>query len=61
VPTHIATDQGLLSRIRAAASRPITREQMYRQRVSFIVGGLSKDSTVTRSQIEAVLDEGHPA
>lgn len=61
MPTQIATDPGLLDRLRASSAKPMTREQRRRQRISFIVGGLPEGSTITRSQIEAVLAEDDKA
>lgn len=55
MPTDLKTDSGLLERLALAAKRTITRRELHEQRVSFIVGGLPKDSTVTREHIEAVL------
>ena len=35
----------------------MTREMIRRQKVSFILGTLGDDSTITRKQIEAYLDK----
>jgi len=54
MPTDIKTDSALLRRLHAA--REVTREQLRRQRISFIYGALPGDSTITRKQIESALD-----
>lgn len=54
MPTNIKTDGTLLRRLMTA--RGITGEELRRQRVSFIYGSLPQDSTITRQQIENVLD-----
>lgn len=53
--TQIATDPRLLDRLRTAASRPMTPERRLKQRVSFIMGGLPEDSTVTRERVIAII------
>ncbi|MDX2210080.1 MAG: hypothetical protein SFV20_06945 [Sphingopyxis sp.] len=63
MPQNIATDASLLAKLAAASRVALTREQLRRQRVSFIYGSLPKESTITRQQIENVLSksEGEPA
>jgi hypothetical protein len=53
--TELKTKQSLLSALEKAASRPLTAEEVEKQRVSFIMGILRRDSTVTRSQVEEAL------
>jgi hypothetical protein len=62
MPTDIQTDTGLLARLLASSHATLTRDQLRRQRISFIYGGLPEDSTITRLQIEQTLDkaEGVP-
>ena len=55
MPTQIKTDAQLLKRLAASAKKKASREQLRRQQVSFIYGGLPTDSTITREQIERVL------
>lgn len=57
MPHNIATDSALLAKLSAASRVALTREQLRRQRVSFIYGSLPKDSTITRQQIENVLSK----
>jgi len=55
MPVDLTTEPGLLERLAEAAKRTITRDEMHEQRISFIYGNLSEDSTITREQIERVL------
>ena len=52
--TNIKTDRRLLERL-SASGRFVTKEQLSRQRVSFIYGNLPSDSAITRQQVESVL------
>lgn len=63
MPTDIKTDDALLRRLAGAGLVKLTREQLRKQRVSFIYGSLPKDTTITRQQIENVLSgvEGEAA
>lgn len=61
MPTEIKTDPGLLAKLKAAASRPLSPEQRHRRRVSFIYGALPTDSSITIQQIEAVLAKADAA
>ncbi|PWI55243.1 hypothetical protein B5K03_04905 [Rhizobium phaseoli] len=53
--TDLKTDEVLLKNLRTAASRKLTAEELYKQRVSFIMGSLSDSSTVTRAQVTKAL------
>ncbi|MBY5349569.1 hypothetical protein GUK30_14095 [Rhizobium leguminosarum] len=53
--TDLKTDAALLKNLRTAASRKLTAEELYKQRVSFIMGSLSDSSTVTRAQVTKAL------
>lgn len=59
----LQTDPKLLTALSEAAKRPLTPEQVHRQKVSFIMGSLGEDSTITRARVEEVLQklEGLPA
>lgn len=63
MPNDIKTEPSLLKRLHASAGKSLTREQMFKQRVSFIYGSLPQDSTITRQQIVEVLsgEEGQAA
>ena len=49
--------------MREAAGKPMTPEMIREQKISFILGTLGDDSTITRKEIEAYLDQkmGIPA
>ena len=53
--SNVKTDKKLLDRLETAAKRVLTKDELYRQRVSFVYGNLPKESTITRHQVEAVL------
>lgn len=54
----ISTKKEILQLLAESTKRTPTAEEIERQRISFIIANLSKDSTVTREQIERVLREG---
>lgn len=49
----LRTDDRLLERLKEAASKPITKQKLERQRVSFVFGNLPTDSTITREMVAA--------
>lgn len=53
--TDLKTDKSLLSELRSAATRIPTAEELEKQRVSFVMGSLGKNSTATRAQVEEIL------
>ncbi|TCO68720.1 hypothetical protein [Rhodovulum euryhalinum] len=53
--TGTKTDPSLLEALKASAGKKLTAEQLRRQKVSFIMGTLGKDSTITRDRIEEEL------
>ena len=53
--TGIQTDASLLEALRKAAGKQLSAEQLRRQKVSFIMGSLNKDSTITREFVEKEL------
>lgn len=55
MPNDIKTDENLLRRLTAAGQGNVTREQLFKQRTSFIYGALPKDSSITKQQIERAL------
>lgn len=55
--TDIKTDPELLEKLKEAVKHPLSKEETHKQRVSFILGSLRHDSSITRDKIEAVLDE----
>lgn len=53
---ELKTKESLLKSLRSAASRSkLTEEELYKQRVSFIMGSLSDSSTLTRAQVTKAL------
>ncbi len=54
--TNIRTKPELLSALSQAAKTPVSEEELEKQRVSFIVGSLRDDSTITKAQIREALD-----
>lgn len=48
-------DPQVLKALRDAAGRPMTREQRNKQRVSFIMGTMSRDSTITREEVNKII------
>ncbi|MEN5113437.1 hypothetical protein ABE453_05400 [Brevundimonas diminuta] len=61
--TQLKTDQALLERLKVAASQKMSREEVMRQRLSFVYGNLPTDSAMTRPQVSEALArlEGEPA
>jgi len=57
------TDDKLLARLRKAASRVMSAEEVRSQRVSFVYGNLPKDNTMTRQEVASALAriEGEPS
>lgn len=53
----IKTDSKLLDRLKASGQH-LTRDQLRKQRVSFIYGSLPQESKITKNQIKTLLDEG---
>ncbi len=47
----LKTDAELIKRLRESASKPVTKEELAQQRVSFVYGNLPSDSTVTRDRV----------
>lgn len=55
--TGIHTDPTLLDALKQAAGKKLTAEQLRRQKVSFIMGSLKQDSTITREFVESQLKQ----
>lgn len=60
---QLKTDQALLDRLKVAANHKMTREEVSRQRLSFVYGNMPSDSAMTRPQVSEALArlEGEPA
>lgn len=63
MPVEMKTNPALLDRLYQAAKRPLTSEQLRQQRVSYVYGNMRDESTMSRGEVEAVLDraEGRAA
>jgi hypothetical protein len=61
--TNFQTDPRLLTKLEKAAKRRLSPEELRRQKVSFILGSLGEESTITRERVERELDklEGNAA
>ena len=46
------TDADLIKRLQESASKPIKKEELDRQRASYVFGNLPSDSTITRESVE---------
>lgn len=53
--TDLQTKSALLEALSAAAKKPISAEELREQRVSFIIGSLGDDSSVTRARVTEIL------
>jgi hypothetical protein len=53
--TDLKTDESLLKKLRDATTRVPTAEELEKQRVSFVMGSLGRQSTATRAQVEEML------
>ena len=50
-------DSTLIEALRRAAKRPMTEDEVRQQKISFILGSLSEDSTISRKRVEEELDK----
>jgi len=55
--TNLKTKESTLNALQQASRRPLTAEELQKQRVSFIMGSLKKESPVTRAKVQEVLAE----
>lgn len=53
--THLETSPALLEAIRKASVTELTADEVRRQRVSFVMGTLKDQSSITRDRVEEVL------
>ena len=47
----LKTDPKLLEQLRESAQKPLTKDELEAQRVSFVFGNLPKDSPITRERV----------
>ena len=55
VEVKFRTNEALLERLKAAAKRKRTDEEIEKQRISIIYSGMSEESGMTKADIERVL------
>lgn len=53
----VETKKELLERLKKAAKRQMTAEEIHAQRLSFILGNMPQESGVTKADIEKILGE----
>ena len=51
------TREELQSRMKAAAGRPMTAEQIREQKISFVMGTLGSSSKMTREEVTKIIDQ----
>lgn len=56
MPTDLKTDPRLLVSLAQAAKRQMTKDELRLQKISFVMGNMPKESTLTRKQVEDILD-----
>jgi hypothetical protein len=54
---QLKTNPALLRAIKQAATRTSTEKELRAQRISFVYGSLSASSSVTRAQVQVVIDK----
>ncbi len=52
----LRTNQNLLAALEKATSTHPTRDQVEKQRLSFVMGALPTESNMTREQVQQILD-----
>lgn len=53
----LTTDPKLLDRLKQAAHTQLSAQQLRLQKISFIMGSLGDDSTITRERVERELNK----
>lgn len=56
IPKGKKKDKAMEARMKRAASKPMTKEEVRRQRLSFVYGQLPSSSTLTREEVAKLLD-----
>lgn len=57
MPIDLKTDPALLARLTELAGRQMTKDEVKAQRISFVMGMISHESTLTRRQVEELIDK----
>jgi hypothetical protein len=55
--TDLHTNASLLEKIKRSASKPMTYEEIRKQKISYVMGSLKDGSSVTVSKINEVLSK----
>lgn len=55
--TNLRTKESTLQALVRATRRPPSPDEIRKQRISFIMGSLNKDSHVTRAKIQEILEQ----
>jgi hypothetical protein len=53
--TDLHTNEKLLSKLKASASKTLSAEDILKQRISYVMGTLKDNSSVTRAKVKDVL------
>ena len=56
-PERIIGDKKVLDAFKKASARKMTPEERHQQKVSFIMGTIGSDSTLTREDVQRILEE----
>ena len=56
IPKGQKMDKALEARMKRAAGKPMTKEEVRKQRLSFVYGQLPSSSTLTREEVAQLLD-----
>lgn len=55
----LKTDPKISDRLKQAATKELTNEELKKQRVSFVFGNMPANSSVTRQQVEQKINNEH--
>lgn len=61
MPFDLKTDDALLAKLREAAKHHMSKNEIREQKISYVMGVVSQDSTITRKQVEEILDRAEGA
>jgi hypothetical protein len=57
IMTELKTKESTLLALKDAARRPLTSEEVRKQRISFVMGSLDSENSMTREKVEKILAE----
>ena len=55
--TELKTNKSTLKALKEAARRQLTPDEIQQQRISFVMGSLDAESSITREKVEKLLAE----